>query len=181
MEVPNIVREMHQMRQSGTTLQHIAEYIGVSRQWVSRQLIKYYGSTQIQDLVTIREFARMVGHTRRYINKLWHRGIIRPVQVIGRGRTLWGPESAVAAISYLDSLRCPICDTPLPSERQTYCSRGCYLETHKYKNMPEQARSRHRRSVAQWLTRHPEQARQIEQRKQRKYQAKKSTRRYHDT
>jgi len=168
---------MQRMRQSGATLQQIAEHFDISRQRVSRLLIKYYGSTDIQDLVTIRELAQMVGSTRRYINKLRHWGAITPAMVIGHGRTLWEPKTAVTVISYLDSLTCPVCDTPLSSNRQAYCSYSCYLEAHKYKNEPEYARRQHRQSVTNWLAAHPEEARQIEQRKQRKYREKKSAHR----
>ena len=161
------------MRQSGATLQQIAEHFDISRQRVSRLLVKYYGSTDIQDLVTIRELAQMVSSTRRYINKLRHWGAITPAMVIGHGRTLWEPKTAVTVISYLDSLTCPVCDTPLSSNRQAYCSHNCYLEAHKYKNEPAYARRQHRQSVTNWLASHPEQARWIEKRKQRKYRDKK--------
>lgn len=169
------------MRQSGASLQQIASRFGITRQRASQLLVKYYGSTRIQDLLTSTDLIRLAGCTQRYICKLQRRGIIQPAKVVGRGRLLWKLETISTVIIYANSHRCRVCNRPLPSNRQVYCSRMCYIEAYKYKNMPEQARKLHRERVTKWIADHPEQARQIEQRKQRKYRAKKLARRYHDT
>ena len=172
---------MDRMRQSGTSLQQIASHFGITRQRVGQLLAKHYGSTRIQDLLTATELARLAGCTQSYIDKLQRRGVIQPAKVVGRGRTLWKPETTSTVTIYVDSHRCRVCNRPLPSNRQVYCCWACYVEACRYKNRPEQARRRQRESVAKWIADHPEQARQIEQRKQTKYRAKKSAERYQNT
>jgi hypothetical protein len=54
----------------------------------------------------------------------------------------------------------------VPSNRPVYCSRECYLEAHRYKNQPEEAKRQQNERVKRWLVENPEKARQIQQRKQ---------------
>lgn len=91
---------------------------------------------------------------------------------------LWKPETIATIIIYIDRHRCPVCHQPLPSDRLVYCSRQCYLEAHRYKNQPEEKKRQHNEGVKRWLEEHPEKAKQIEQRKQARFQAKKSRQRY---
>jgi len=91
--------------------------------------------------------------------------------VVGYGRTLWKPETIATIIIYIDRHGCLVCHGPAPSDRLVYCSRQCYLEAHRYKNQPEEARRRHNERVKQWLIAHPEKAKQIQQRKQARLQA----------
>jgi predicted nucleic acid-binding Zn ribbon protein len=172
---------MHQMRQSGTTLARVGSRFGITREGVRRLLTKHYGSTRVQDLLTATELARLSSCSYSYIAKLKRRGVIQPATVIGHGRTLWNSETIIAVIEYIDSHRCPVCRQPLSSDRQVYCSRQCYLEARRYKNQPEEARRRHNERVARWTAQHPERAKQIQQRKQRRYRAKKSSERYQTT
>lgn len=122
---------MHQMRQSPATLQQIASPFGVSREAVRKLLARHYGSTRIGNLLTITELARLAGCTPSYIRKLRRRGIIQPARVVGRGRTLWEPETIAAIIIYIDHHRCPVCNGPLSSNRWVYCCDACYISDMK--------------------------------------------------
>ena len=93
--------------------------------------------------------------------------------VVSHGRTLWKPETIATIIIYINRHGCPVCHGPVPSDRLVYCSRQCYFEAHRYKNQPEEARRRHNERVKRWLMEHPEKAKQIQQRAQRMYRARK--------
>jgi len=157
---------MYQMRQSGTTLDQVGSRFGITREGVRQLLTEHYGSTRVQDLLTATELARLTGCGYRYIDKLKRRGVIQPAIVVGLGRTLWKPETIAVIIIYIARHGCPMCHGPVPSNRQVYCSRECYLEAHRYKNQPEEARRRHNERVKRWLTENPGKARQIQKRKQ---------------
>lgn len=178
MAVQTSLDTMHQMRQSGTTLDRVGSRLGITREGVRQRLTKHYGSTRIQDLLTATELARLSGCGYWYIVKLKRRGVIQPAMVVGHGRTLWKPETIATVTTYIDRHRCPVCQQPLSSGRWVYCSQECYLEACRYKNQPEEAKRRHNERVARWVGEHPEEAKQIQQRKQRRYRAKKSRERY---
>lgn len=173
-----------QMRQSGASLDQIASRFGISREWVRRLLIKYHGSTRVQELLRAAELARQAGCSQSYIRKLRRRGTIQPAQVVGKGRTHWKPETVDTIVRYRSSQQCRICNRPLPDNHWVYCSRACWIEAYRYNRyyrydrMSEEEKRLHNERVARWRKNHPEQARDIEQRKQRKYQAKKSRERY---
>ena len=175
------IETIRQMRQSGASLRQIGSHFGITREAVRRRLVKHYGSTRIQDdLLPIAELARLAGCSQKYIIKLKRQGAIQPA-VIGRGRSLWKPETIATIIIYNDSHRCPVCHQPVPSNRSVYCSTGCYIEAGRYKNRPEAVRKRQRESTKRWVAAHPEQAKEIEQRKAKKRSAKKSEERYRTT
>ena len=169
---------MHQMRQSGATLERVGSRFGITREGVRQLLTEYYGSTRVHELLTTTELCRLAGCTWKYIDKLKLRHVIQPAKVVGRGRALWETETIVTIIIYIDRHRCPVCHQPVPSNRQVYCSQQCYLEARRYKNQPEEARRQHDESVKRWIAEHPERAREIRQRGQAKQQAKRSLQRY---
>jgi hypothetical protein len=166
MTVQNKLEIMYQMRQSGTTLDQVGSCFGISREGVRQLLTEHYGSTRVQNMLTVTELAQLTGCSYSYISKLKRRGVIQPAMVVGHGRTLWKPETIATIILYIERHGCPICHGPLPSNRPVYCSRECYLEAHRYKNQPEEAKVRHNERVKRWLTENPEKARQIQRRKQ---------------
>jgi predicted nucleic acid-binding Zn ribbon protein len=172
------VDSMQQMRQSGATLDQVGSCFGITRERVRWLLTEHYGSTKVQNLLTATELARLAGCSYSYIDKLKRRGVIQPAMVVGHGRTLWDRESVVAVIEYIDRDRCPVCQQPVPGNRQVYCSRECYLEAHRYKNQPKEAKRQHDEMVKWWLAEHPEKARQIQQQKQARQQARRSWQRY---
>jgi len=151
---------MYQMRQSGASLQQIGSRFGISRERVRRLLVEHYGSTRIQELLTVAELSRLAGCSLGYIFKLRQQGIITPA-IIGPGRALWLPEAVAAITTYIDRHRCRVCHRPLPSSRQTYCSQGCSIEGHRYKYKSEEYKRRHRERVKRWRAEHPEKAREI--------------------
>jgi len=165
---------MHQMRQSGATLEEIGSRFGITREGARWLLAKHYGSTRIQGLLTTPEICRLAHCAYNYINKLKRRGVIQPANVVGRGRMLWQLKTVAAITLYIDYHRCPICHQPLSSNRQVYCSWNCYHEAHRYKNWPEEARKQHHERVKRWLAKNPEKVKQIRQREQARQQAKRS-------
>jgi len=178
---------MHQMRQSGASLQQIGNSFGISRERVRQLLTQYYGSTAVQDLLNTSELARLAGCSWNYIDKLERGGIIQPEKVVGWGRRQWPPQTVDIITSYNDNHRCPICGQPVPSNRWVYCCQSCRLEANRYKNQDryknrsEEEKKKHQEAVQRWQAKHPEQARQIQQRKGRKYWARKSRERYQTT
>jgi hypothetical protein len=156
---------MYQMRQSGTTLDQVGSRFGISREGVRQLLIEQYGSTRVQNMLTVTELAQLARCSYSYIKKLKRRGVIQPAMVVGRGRTLWKPEAIATIILYINRHSCPICHDYVPSNCRVYCSRECYLEAHRYKNQPEETKKRHNERVKRWLIKNPEKARQIQQRK----------------
>jgi len=172
---------MYQMRQSGATLDQVGSHFSISREAVRQLLTRYYRSTKIQGLLTTTELCRLARCTYNFINKLKRRGVIEPAMVVGQGRTLWRPETIATTILYIDHHRCPVCQRLVPSNRQVYCSRACYITAHRYKNKPTEAKRQHSERVARWIAHYPERARQIEQRKQRRQQTKRSRQRYQTT
>jgi len=169
------IETMRQMRQSGANLRQIASHFGISHETVRQRL-----SGVTSDKITTAEIARLAGCSKGYIKKLKRQGVIQPA-VASRRRTLWSPDTIATIIIYNDGQRCPVCHQPVPVNRHIYCSRRCYLEAHRYKNSPEPARRRQRESTARWKANHPEQAKEIDQRKGKRYQAKKSAERYQNT
>jgi len=177
----NRLDSMRQMRQQGASLQQIGGHFGLTRERVRGLLTQHSGSTRVGELLTATELARLAGCTWNYIDKLRRRRVIQPAMVVGRGRTLWKPETIATIIIYNGSHRCRVCHQPIPSNRSVYCSRECYIEASRYKNRPEVIRKRQQESTARWRANHPRQAKEIDQRKAKKYQAKKSAGRYHNT
>jgi len=168
---------MHQMRQSGATLEQVGSRFGITREGVRQLLTRYYGSTRIHELLTTTELCRLAGCTRKYIKKLKRLHVIQPAKVVGQS-LLWETETIVTIIIYIDRHRCPVCHQPVPSNRQVYCSEACHLEACRYKNLPKEAKRRHDKRVARWEAEHPEEYRQIQQRGRAKQQAKRSLQRY---
>lgn len=167
---------MHQMRQSGGSLRQIGSHFGVSHETVRKRL----SPTRIQNLLTTPEVAHLAGCSQSYIRKLRQQGAIQPT-VTGRGRALWPPETIATIIIYNDGHRCRMCQAPVPSNRHVYCSEACYIEGSRSKNRPEAARKQQRERMARWRANHLEQAKEIEQRKGKRYSAKKSAERYRTT
>ncbi|GAH46211.1 unnamed protein product [marine sediment metagenome] len=178
MVVQTRVDSMYEMRQSGATLARVGSRFGITRERVRQLLTEHYGSTGVGELLTTAELCRLAGCTRDYVHKLKRGGVIQPAKVVGLGRALWKPETIATIIIEIDRHRCPVCHQPLSSDRLVYCSRACYLEAHRYKNQPKEEKRQRDERAKLWLAEHPEKARQIQQRKQARQQAKRSRQRY---
>lgn len=122
---------MHQMRQSGATLDRVGSRFGITRERVRYLLTKHYGSTRVQDLLTATELARLTSCGYSYIDKLERRGVIQPAMVVGRGKRLWKPKTIATITIYIDHHRCSVCQQPLSSNRRIYCSREHYLKARR--------------------------------------------------
>lgn len=151
---------MHQMRQSGATLEEIGSRFGITREGARWLLAEHYGSAGIQGLLTTPELCRLAHCTCNYIGKLKRRRVIRPANVVGHGRMLWQPETIATITLYIDRQRCLMCHQPLSSNRQVYCSWHCYHEAHRYKNQPEEAKRQPKERVKQWLAENSEKTKQ---------------------
>ena len=138
----NRIDIMHQMRQSGASLQKIAGHFDISRERVRQLLNKHYGSTKIQGLVRVGELGRLVGCSPSYINRLKRRGIIQPA--VSNKLTLWKLETIDTITSYINSRRCAVCNRPLPSNHRVYCSTECLVEARKNKSEPVKRRQKER-------------------------------------
>lgn len=135
---------MYRMRQSGTTLDELGARFGITREGVRQLLNGHFGSTRVQNLLTVTELARRAGCSYRHIAKLKRHGVIRPKMVVGHGRTLWKPETIAAVTGYINRHECPVCHAPLPTHRSVYCSRKCYLEACRHHNKRRQAAKSHK-------------------------------------
>ena len=133
MLTQNKLDTMYRMRQSGTTLDQVANRFGITREGVRQLLTEHYGSTRVRNLLSVTELAQRAGCNYRYIAKLKRRGVIQPDMVIGHGRTLWKPDTIVTITRYINRHTCPVCQSPVPAHRMIYCSHKCYLEAHRYK------------------------------------------------
>ena len=175
--------QMWQMRQSGATLRHIADAFGLSREGVRKLLVKYYRSTRIGGLLAVYELAELASCGPGYISKLRYRGIIRPLEISGRKHTLWVEDTVATIIAYKNTHPeiCQICGNPLPTGRSAYCCFTCYVEGSKIRNRPEVVRRRQNESVRNWLKNHPESAKQIRTKAQKKYRAKCARERYRNS
>lgn len=163
---------IYRMRQSGLTLKQIGSHFGITAEAVRWHLLKHYGSTEIHELLTVDELARLTGYSQGYILKLKRRGVIQPVKV-GRKNRYWQPETIATIIIYRDRhlAQCRICQQPLPAGRSVFCSEACSTEGGKFKNRPQAVKDRQRERVARWERDHPEQARKIHGRAAKKYRA----------
>lgn len=139
------------MRESGATLQQIADHYGISREGVRQLLLKHYGSSRPRALLDISEVSRLAGCTRMDIFKLKRRGIIKPARVVGRGRTLWTHDTVDIVKTYRDSLRCKVCDGPLPSNHWVFCSWSCWVEASRYRNRPQLQKNMQKQRVARYF------------------------------
>ena len=166
-------------------MQEIATHFGTSRERIRQWLVKHYGSTKIHTYLTTAELARKANCDLVYIHKLRRQGAISIVKVLGKNRLLWDPEVADIVTQYVRSRLCRVCKRPLPNHRWAYCSEVCYAQfvaearKRRYLRMSEQQKIAHKQRVTRWEKDHPEQAKLIRARKQQKYYAKKSARRYH--
>lgn len=177
------IDKMWRMRQSGATLRHIGDVFEVSGEWVRRLLVKHYGSTGIQHLLALQKLAELANCGLEYLMKLRYRGIIRPVKILKRKHTLWAPgtESKIATYMKEHPELCRICGSPLPNSHWVFCSTACQIEGGKFRNRPEAIKQRQHERNRRWIENHPEAAKLIERRKQKRYRARKARERYQKT
>jgi len=146
----NINSAVYNMRQSGATLQQIADKIGKTKERVRQILVQNYGSTRHQ-LISTEQLCRLSGLPRNQIVQLHQDGVIIPAVEWNAGSRcylLWSAATVEQVISYYKVHRlCKMCHCPVPKGRRTFCSEQCCKEGHKYRYRSPEAREKHRISM----------------------------------
>jgi len=144
---------IYNMRQSGATLQQIADRIGRTKERVRQILVKNYGSTK-HDLISTEQLCEILGLSRNRIVELYEGGVISPVKewnTDGGHYLLWPPASVEQINIYYETHRsCKICHHPITKGRLVYCSEQCCREGHKYKYKTIEAKQRHLRNIKRY-------------------------------
>lgn len=138
------------MRQSGATLQQIADKIGRTRERVRQILVRKYGSTK-NKLISTEQLCKLLGLPRNRVMGLYRDGIITPAREwdtrIGHF-ILWHPATWGQIIYYYKTNRlCKMCNSYIPKGRRYYCSKQCYEEGHKYRYRSIEAKQRQLKNV----------------------------------
>jgi hypothetical protein len=143
----NINTIIYDMRQSGATLQQIADKIGKTKERVRQILVQNYGSTRHQ-LISTEQLCRLSGLPRNRIIELYEDSVVIPEVEWNTGirhYLLWSPATWGQVISYYKRHRlCKICHRPIPNDRRVYCCAECCKEGHKYRYKSAEARERRR-------------------------------------
>ena len=148
------------MRSSGLTLREIGEKTGISRQRVSRILKKYQMPIRYKWLSS-KQVCIRCGITPARLKKLKEAGIVRPLLTrttpVERS-SIWSPNVTKEIHEYtLTHNVCQICGNPIPRRCRLFCSKSCYTERHKYKNMTPEEKQKIRNNVKRYRERktHP--------------------------
>ena len=151
------VNAIYAMRRSGSTLQQIADKTGKSKERIRQILISNYGSTK-HKLMSTEQLRRLFGFSRHHILELYNNGIITPAKEwkANNGHYLLWSVSAINQINYYlnNEKRCKFCGGPVPPARRSFCSNECYLESHKYRNMSQEAKRKHLDSIKRYRAKH---------------------------
>ncbi len=144
------------MRESGASLEQIAETIGRTKERVRQILVKNSGSTR-HNLLSTQQLYRQLGLPRNRVVDLYKDGIITPKAEWQTGNhhyLLWSADIAEKVAAYYNRHRlCKICMRPLGKGRWVYCSDECYREGQKYKYKSGEAKRRHLRNIREYLER----------------------------
>jgi hypothetical protein len=142
------------MRESGASLEQIAQVIGRTKERVRQILLKNSGSTKHQ-LLSTQQLYEQLGLPRNRIIELYEEGIIAPATEWTSGNhhyLLWPSNIAETVANYYNIHRlCRICKKPLLKGRWVYCSDKCYREGQKYKYKSEEAKQKHLRNIKVYL------------------------------
>lgn len=152
----NINTTIYNMRQSGATLQQIADRIGRTKERVRQILVQNYGSTKHQ-LISTAQLCKLLGLPRNRVIELYQGSVIIPAVVWNTNSRLfllWSPVTVEQIIGYYKMHRlCKICYHPIPKGRWVYCSEECYEEGQKYRYKGIEAKQRHIRSIKRYRER----------------------------
>jgi len=142
------------MRESGASLEQIAESIGRTKERVRQILIKNIGSTK-HKLISTQQLYQQVSLPRNRILELYKDGVITPAAEWTTGThryLLWPSDIAEKINKYYNIHRlCKICERPLKKGRWVYCSDDCYREGQKYKYKSDEAKKKHLKNIKQYL------------------------------
>jgi len=78
---PAKVGEIVELRKQGYTLQSIGSRMGVTKQRISFVLKKYYGKTEIPNLIPRYKLARLIGCSNSTITRLERKGLLHPIHI----------------------------------------------------------------------------------------------------
>jgi len=144
---------VYDMRQSGASLQQIANRMGRTKERVRQILIENYGSTR-RKLISTEQLGRILDLYRNRIIELYQDGVITPAAEWDTGNRhylLWSPDTVEQIIGYYKTHQiCRICCHPIPKGRRFYCSEECCREGQKYRYKKAEAKQRHIRSVERY-------------------------------
>ncbi|MBN1367335.1 MAG: hypothetical protein JW967_05370 [Dehalococcoidales bacterium] len=144
------------MRESGASLEQIAETIGRTKERVRQILVKNIGTTR-HNLLSTQQLYRQLGLPRTRVVELYKDGIITPKAEWKTGNhhyLLWSPNVAEIVTNYYNKNRlCKMCLKPLGKGRWVFCSDECYREGQKYKYKSGEAKRRHLENIKGYLER----------------------------
>jgi len=147
---------IYAMRQSGATLQQIADEIGRTKERVRQILKSNYGSTECR-LISTEQLCKLLGLPRNRVIELYQNGVIDPAREWSTGRIhhiLWSKDVLEQITLYYRSHKlCRMCGSPVPVGRQVHCSQRCYEEGSKYKHRNFEAKQSHLRSIKRYRER----------------------------
>ncbi len=142
------------MRESGASLEHIAETIGRTKERVRQILVKNNGTTR-HSLLSTQQLYRKLGLPRTRVVELYRDGIISPKAEWKTGNhhyLLWAPDVVEIVVNYYNKHRlCKMCLQPLKKGRWVFCSVACYREGQKYKYKSGEAKKRHLANIKVYL------------------------------
>ena len=152
----NINTDIYGMRQSGATLQQIANKIGRTKERVRQILVKNYGSTK-RELISTEQLCKTSGFCRYSVGKLCQDSLITPVRNWNTGSgqyLLWSPATVEQIEVYFKTQKlCRMCNHPILNGRRVWCSEQCFKESRKYKYKSAEAKRRHLSSIKRYRER----------------------------
>ena len=140
---------------AGHTYQEIGNIFSITREAV-RLILKKYPEAQFP-YISPEKASKILNIPHGRFVRLCHRAGISPV-LVTRHRRYWDPSVIpylrenfdITNKCYRFSCNCPICGTPVPTDRRIYCSYSCYKEAQKYKNKSLEAREAMKKSSIRW-------------------------------
>ena len=145
------------MRQSGATLQHIADKVARTKERVRQILIQNHGSSKCR-LISSNQLGKLSGVPRNRILKLYQDSVITPEFEFNTGNRhflLWCTATVEQIEIYNETRRlCKICHRPIPNDRRVYCCEECCKEGHKYRYKSVEAKQRHIRNIKRYKEKH---------------------------
>jgi len=144
------------MRESGASLEQIAEAIGRTKERVRQILVKNTGTTR-HGFLSTQQLYQLAGISRNQIIELYRDGIIKPAAEWTSGThhyILWDSDVVSKIDDYYNKKRvCKICGKTLAKGRWVYCSDQCYKEGQKYKYKSAEAKRKHLKNIKEYLER----------------------------
>ena len=150
------IRFICELRQSGVSLQQIADTIGRMKERVRQILVKTNGSSK-HDLLSTQQLFKKLLLPRNQILELYKDGIIVPALEWTSGNhhyLLWDNRVADEISSYYKMYRqCKICGQIEGSGRWIYCSVKCDRKGQQYRYKSAEAKQKQLSSIKMYMSR----------------------------